>query len=132
MIEKLRSKSKYEKLRLKFRVFMFYFRRGTVSRDDFDTLCEVLELRRLSRPPSCINGAPSNYRLSGIEWLSSYRPRSPLSPLRVDKLNEVKYRGPKRPLDKTDGGHESQQTVCQNARAKMSTFVGYSRVRQFF
>ena len=37
-----------------------------------------------------------NYRLSGLEWLSSYRPRSPMSPLRPDKLNEVKYRGPKR------------------------------------
>ena len=72
-----------------------YHRCGTISRDDFDTLCEVLDLRPLTRPPSTVNGT-SHYRLSGLEWLSSYRPRSPLSPLRVDKLNEVKYRGPKR------------------------------------
>ncbi len=74
-----------------------YHRCGTVSRDDFDTLCEVLDLKPSSRPPSSNNLAQaSNYRLSGLEWLSSYRPRSPLSPLRIDKLNEVKYRGPKR------------------------------------
>ena len=71
-----------------------YHRCGTVSRDDFDTLCEVLDLPP-SRPPSS-NGAPFNYRLSGLEWLSSYRPRSPMSPLRADKLSDVKYRGPKR------------------------------------
>ena len=73
-----------------------YHRCGTISRDDFDTLCEVLDLRPLTRPPSTAVNGTSHYRLSGLEWLSSYRPRSPLSPLRIDKLNEVKYRGPKR------------------------------------
>lgn len=74
-----------------------YHRCGTVSREDFDTLCEVLDLRPTSRPESTVmSPVTSNYRLSGLEWLSSYRPRSPMSPLRLDKLNEVKYRGPKR------------------------------------
>lgn len=67
-----------------------YHRSGTISREDFETLCEVLELGvdPTSRPIS------TTFRHSGLEWLSSYRPRSPLSPLRVDKLSEVKYRGP--------------------------------------
>ena len=76
-----------------------YHRCGTVSREDFDTLCEVLDLRPVSRPTSGAIPTTSHYRLSGLEWLSSYRPdrgRSPLSPLRPDKLSEVKYRGPKR------------------------------------
>ena len=85
-----------------------YHRCGTVSREDFDTLCEVLDLRPASRPTSGAGAVPttSHYRLSGLEWLSSYRTdrgRSPLSPLRTDKLSEVKYRGPKRPLDQKDG-----------------------------
>ena len=83
-----------------------YHRCGTISRDDFDTLCEVLDLRPLTRPPSTMNGT-SHYRLSGLEWLSSYRPRSPLSPLRVDKLNEVKYRGPKRSTSTTNSQNNS-------------------------
>ena len=62
-----------------------YHRSGTISREDFETLCEVLAIS--STPP------PS-YRNSGLEWLTSYRPRpdSPISPLRVDRLGEVKYK----------------------------------------
>lgn len=63
-----------------------YHRCGSISREDFETLCEVLGMSA-SPPPS--------HRNSGIEWLSSYRPRdthSPLSPLKVDRLGEVKYR----------------------------------------
>ncbi len=40
---------------------------------------------------------PRSHRNSGLEWLSSYRPRpdSPvLSPLRVDRLGDVRYRHP--------------------------------------
>ena len=67
-----------------------YHKRGTVSREDFDTLCEVIGISP-SPPPS--------HRNSGLEWLSSYRPRptSPAaaaSPIRVDRLGEVKYRRP--------------------------------------
>ena len=66
-----------------------YHKRGTVSREDFDTLCEIIGISA-SPPPS--------HRNSGLEWLSSYRPRptSPAaaSPIRVDRLGEVKYRRP--------------------------------------
>ena len=66
-----------------------YHKRGTVSREDFDTLCEVIGISP-SPPPS--------HRNSGLEWLSSYRPRptspAPASPIRVDRLGEVKYRRP--------------------------------------
>ncbi len=64
-----------------------YHRRGTISREDFETLCEVIGISP-SPPPS--------QRNSGLEWLSSYRPRptSPASPIRVDRLAEVKYRVP--------------------------------------
>ena len=62
------------------------YRCGSISREDFETLCEVLDLPP-SRPPSSANGVSNgmNYRLSGLEWLSSYRPRSPNSPLRPDR-----------------------------------------------
>ncbi len=65
---------------------------GSIARADFDTLCEVLHISH-SPPPS--------YRNSGLEWLSSYRPHSPHSPLRIDKLGEVKFsRGQKKaPLE---------------------------------
>jgi hypothetical protein len=64
-----------------------YRHTGSVTREDFETLCEVLELSR-SPPPSVRN--------SGLEWLSSYRPRpnSPGSPLRLDKLAEARYKPP--------------------------------------
>lgn len=64
-----------------------YHHCGTISKEDFETLCEVLQITI---------SPPASYRNSGIEWLSSYRPRanSPMSPIRVDKLNEVKYRHP--------------------------------------
>ncbi len=70
-----------------------YHRRGTVSREDFETLCEVLGLP--SDPPT--PPPRGSHRNSGLEWLSTYRPRpdSPaLSPLRIDKLGEVKFRQP--------------------------------------
>lgn len=61
-----------------------YHHCGTISKEDFETLCEVLGISA-SPPPS--------YRNSGLEWLTSYRPRpnSPLSPLKLDRLGEVKY-----------------------------------------
>ncbi|TRY70517.1 hypothetical protein TCAL_15041 [Tigriopus californicus] len=61
-----------------------YHHCGTISKEDFETLCEVLQITI---------SPPASYRNSGIEWLSSYRPRanSPISPIRVDKLSEVKY-----------------------------------------
>ena len=69
-----------------------YNHTGLVTRDDFLILCEILEL---SKSP------PQSKRNSGIEWLSSYRPRpnSPGSPLRVDKLADVQFKhsGPKPP-----------------------------------
>ncbi len=60
---------------------------GSVTREDFETLCEVLELSR-SPPPSARN--------SGLEWLASYRPRpnSPGSPLRLDRLADARYKAP--------------------------------------
>jgi hypothetical protein len=99
-----------------------YHRCGSISREDFDTLCEVLDFKNLpSRPPSNagltqtnggIPAAASTYRLSGLEWLSSYRPRSPLSPLRLDKLSEVKYRGgPKSPKKFSQQTASSHQIV---------------------
>ena len=63
---------------------------GTVTREDFESLCEILGI---DKTPVV------SKRSSGLEWLSSYKPRSnsPASPLRVEKLGEVKYRGPKTP-----------------------------------
>ena len=65
-----------------------YRHTGSVTREDFETLCEVLGLSR-SPPPSARN--------SGLEWLSSYRPRpnSPGSPLRLDRLAEARYKPPR-------------------------------------
>jgi uncharacterized coiled-coil protein SlyX len=64
-----------------------YHRRGTISREDFEIMCEVIGISS-SPPPS--------HRNSGLEWLSSYRPRptSPASPIRLDRLGEVKYKTP--------------------------------------
>ncbi len=82
-----------------------YHRIGTISREDFQILCEVLDLKIFSRPPSSnSNLQNTTYRLSGLEWLSSYRPKSPLSPLRMDRLSEVKYRAEKRPTAETGSG----------------------------
>ena len=67
-----------------------YDRRGAVSREDFETLCEVLGLPTEPHP-----SPPQSNRTSGLEWLSSYRPRadSPvISPLRMDRLAEVKLK----------------------------------------
>jgi hypothetical protein len=50
-----------------------YNRTGTVAREDFELLCEVLGLSS-SSPTS------TGFRNSGIEWLSSYMPR-PNSPV---------------------------------------------------
>ena len=52
-----------------------YNRTGTVAREDFELLCEVLGLA---------SGSPSSsgFRNSGIEWLSSYMPR-PNSPVSI-------------------------------------------------
>ena len=72
-----------------------YHNSKTISREDFDTLCEVLGIfddgggQRGSGATSA-----SFYRQSGLEWLASYRPgrpNSPLSPLRYDNLSDVKY-----------------------------------------
>ena len=74
-----------------------YHHSGTISREDFDTLCDVVEIKS----PSCKHGddsvdhssTMSTYRRSGLEWLSSYRqrPNSPIAPLRFDKLGDIKY-----------------------------------------
>lgn len=81
-----------------------YHRCGTVSREDFETLCEVVDIQVTPRGSS--SGHPlgmSYYRHSGLEWLSSYmpRPNSPASPLRLDRLGEVRY---KKTTDCPDGG----------------------------
>ena len=68
-----------------------YHNSKTISREDFDTLCEVLGIHDIDGQRS---GAASFYRNSGLEWLASYRPgrpNSPISPLRYDQLSDVKY-----------------------------------------
>ena len=65
---------------------------GYVSREDFEALCEILQIEK---------SPPISKRNSGLQWLSSYHPRpnTPASPIRVDRLNEAKYKptGPKPP-----------------------------------
>ncbi len=85
-----------------------YHRLGSISRDDFQILCEILDLKLASRPPST-NFAQATYRLSGLEWLSSYRPRSPLSPIRMDKLSEVKFKS----VSRTGSGGQQTQSTSQ-------------------
>ena len=60
-------------------------RHGFVSREDFEALCEVLGITTVAQ------GRHS------MEWLSSYQPQphSPGSPLRMDKLGEARYPGPR-------------------------------------
>jgi hypothetical protein len=53
-----------------------YNRTGTVAREDFELLCDVLGLASGSGSPTS-----TGFRNSGIEWLSSYMPR-PNSPVR--------------------------------------------------
>ena len=54
---------------------------GYVSRQDFLSLCEILELDMSLTPGP---GPGSNTRTSGLQWLSSYHPRpgTPASPIR--------------------------------------------------
>ena len=75
-----------------------YHHYGTISREDFETLCDVLGIQ--TPPPSCkqldvVDNSllKTTYRRSGLEWLSSYRqrPNSPIAPLRFDKLGDIKY-----------------------------------------
>ena len=75
-----------------------YHHCGTISLEDFDTLCDVLGIQ--TPPPSCkqvddVDNSliKATYRRSGLEWLSSYRqrPNSPIAPLRFDKLGDIKY-----------------------------------------
>lgn len=56
--------------------------KGSVAREDFECLCEILQLDS--------HQAVSRKRNS-LEWLSSYHPRpnSPGSPIRLDKLDKV-------------------------------------------
>jgi len=65
---------------------------GYVSREDFEALCEILQIEK---------SPPTSKRNSGLQWLSSYHPRpnTPASPIRVDRLNEAKFKqtGPKPP-----------------------------------
>ena len=60
-----------------------YNRTGTVAREDFELLCEVLGLA---------SGSPTStgFRNSGIEWLSSYMPR-PNSPVNKSFWAFIKY-----------------------------------------
>jgi len=66
---------------------------GFVSRQDFEALCEILQIDK---------SPVVSKRNSGLEWLSSYQPRpnTPASPIRVDRLSEAKYKhtGPKLPV----------------------------------
>ena len=59
---------------------------GWISREDFDALCEILG----------VSSQPVGRRTSGLEWLPSYQPRphTPGSPLRMDRLGEVRYHPP--------------------------------------
>ena len=81
-----------------------YHHSGTISREDFDTLCDVVGIQTPRVGPRFNNNsqndvvdgsdmAKSTYRRSGLEWLSSYRqrPNSPIAPLRFDKLGDIKY-----------------------------------------
>merc|ERR1719483_261721 len=65
---------------------------GYVSREDFEALCEILQIDK---------SPPVSKRNSGLQWLSSYHPRpnTPASPIRVDRLSEAKFKptGPKPP-----------------------------------
>uniref|UniRef100_A0A0K2UR14 EF-hand domain-containing protein n=1 Tax=Lepeophtheirus salmonis TaxID=72036 RepID=A0A0K2UR14_LEPSM len=77
-----------------------YHKTGTVSREDFDILCRFLDIT---------SSPPQSYRNSGIEWLSSYRTHSPVSPLKADKISDVKYHR------STEGG-ESEGTSSLRTR----------------
>ncbi|CAB4057847.1 unnamed protein product [Lepeophtheirus salmonis] len=77
-----------------------YHKTGTVSREDFDILCRFLDIT---------SSPPQSYRNSGIEWLSSYRTHSPVSPLKADKISDVKYHR------STEGG-ESEGTSSLSTR----------------
>ena len=75
-----------------------YHHSGTISREDFDTLCDVVEIQTPIQPCRPLDEVDnsllkSTYRRSGLEWLSSYRqrPNSPIAPLRFDKLGDIKY-----------------------------------------
>ena len=64
---------------------------GSVSRQDFTALCEVLNIQQDARP------GPSSP--SGLQWLPSYQPRpgTPASPLKLDKIREAEVRSPASP-----------------------------------
>ena len=66
---------------------------NTISREDFETLCEVLGILDIKGASISANNGSSAYRHSGLEWLASYRPRpnSPISPLRYEKLSDIKF-----------------------------------------
>ena len=54
---------------------------GTVSRQDFQALCEIL----------CLDQSPAGARGGGLQWLPSYQPRpgTPASPIRLDRISEA-------------------------------------------
>ena len=60
---------------------------GFVTREDFESLCEVLGITTVAQGRN------------SMEWLSSYQPRphTPGSPLRMDRLGEARYPGPRPP-----------------------------------
>ena len=60
---------------------------GFVTREDFEALCEVLGITAVAQGRN------------SMEWLSSYQPRphTPGSPLRMDRLGEARYPGPRPP-----------------------------------
>ena len=62
---------------------------GTVSRQDFQALCEILCLDTSS--PSTDPGTGG-----GLQWLPSYQPRpnTPASPIRLDRISEAELRSP--------------------------------------
>ena len=61
---------------------------GTVSRQDFQALCEILCLDQ--SPTELSNGG------GGLQWLPSYQPRpgTPASPIRLDRISQAEVRSP--------------------------------------
>ena len=83
--------------------------------------CLVFKHKRqldLSQSVSLVTGF---FRHSGLEWLSSYRPRpnSPISPLRYEKLSDVKYSRPAK---------DHQRSSKHSSNCPPSTFNGGKRV----
>ena len=64
---------------------------GTVSRQDFQALCEILGL---DQSPAQLGGGGGGGGGGGLQWLPSYQPRpgTPASPIRLDRISEAELR----------------------------------------